>query len=268
MGEMTRGFQDRDCKAAVVAPVHSRTPADTAYSAPSKTPASRRLPPELVSLIVTRTGDWELAHALGVRTSLPTPPPWLEFATPLDRAILRSGQAYSDGDGDGDGTVPVRYARAHGHTQFTQWGARVMLRFALVHTIEELFRVDESQFRRQCEHLLPVVASAWGRRNVLEWAKESEFKLNPDPRIMAEAIDEASRHGQVESEFSLGLGRAGCFNHGRGRGALSATRELTLFCPFRPLYAPQCSISGSTRVFHFVSDTCFFTKGRLERLAV
>lgn len=220
MGEMTRGFQDRDCKAAVVAPVHSRTPADTAYSAPSKMPASRRLPPELVSLIVTRTGDWELAHALGVRTSLPTPPPWLEFATPLDRAILRSGQAYSDGDGDGDGTVPVRYARAHGHTQFTQWGARVMLRFALVHTIEELFRVEESQFRRQCEHLLPVVASAWGRRNVLEWAKESEFKLNPDPRIMAEAIDEASRHGQVESEFSLGLGRAGCLNHGRGRGAI------------------------------------------------
>ncbi|GAA5983694.1 hypothetical protein JCM10908_000383 [Rhodotorula pacifica] len=172
-------------------------------TARSACPASRRLPPELVNLIMIHTGDWELSRALGIRTAstasslLPTPAPWLEFATPLDRAILRSSTSL----------VPVEYARAHGQTHFTQWGARVMLRFAFVHTIDYLFREDEHQFRTQCEHLLPVVASAWGRRDVLEWAKESPFRLNPDPRIMAEAIDEASRHGQVEMlDFWLNSG--------------------------------------------------------------
>lgn len=156
--------------------------------------ASLRLPPELVSLILDYTADWELACALGCSNhpNLNPPAPWLEFATPLDRAILRTSSAHS--------LVPVQYARAHGHTHFTQWGARVMLRFALIDTIDYLFHTDQRQFRQQCEHLLPVVASAWGRRTVLEWAKDSDFKLNPDPRIMAEAIDEASRHGQVQSQ--------------------------------------------------------------------
>ncbi|GAA5967579.1 hypothetical protein JCM8115_006991 [Rhodotorula mucilaginosa] len=163
--------------------------------------ASLRLPPELVSLILDYTADWELACALGCSNhpSLHPPAPWLEFATPLDRAILRTSSSHS--------LVPVQYARAHGHTRFTQWGARVMLRFALIDTIDYLFRADEREFRHQCEHLLPVVASAWGRRTVLEWAKDSPFKLNPDPRIMAEAIDEASRHGQVEMlDFWLNSG--------------------------------------------------------------
>lgn len=165
--------------------------AATLSPATKRAPASKRLPPELVSLILSYTVDWELAHALGVRTTtLATPAPWLEFATPLDCAILRSSTSL----------VPVRYAREVEHeTRFTQWGARVMLRFAFIDTLDELFRADEQQFRMQCEELLPVVASAWGRRDVLEWAQASPFRLNPDPRIMAEAIDEASRHGQVDS---------------------------------------------------------------------
>jgi hypothetical protein len=170
--------------------------------------ASLRLPPELVSLILDYTADWELACALGCSNhpNLHPPAPWLEFATPLDRAILRTSSSHS--------LVPVQYARAHGHTRFTQWGARVMLRFALIDTIDYLFRADEREFRHQCEHLLPVVASAWGRRTVLEWAKDSPFKLNPDPRIMAEAIDEASRHGQVESQSRprVSVSKSGCSN--------------------------------------------------------
>ncbi|GAA5881214.1 hypothetical protein JCM3774_000655 [Rhodotorula dairenensis] len=167
----------------------------------SACPASRRLPPELVSAIVHHTHDWELAQALGVHAhpQLATPAPWQEFATPLDRAILRTAATAS--------LVPVQYARAHGHAHFTQWGARVMLRFALVNTIDYLFREDPTQFHAHCDHLLPVVASAWGRRAVLDWANDSDFKLDPDPRIMAEAIDEASRHGQVQMlDFWLNSG--------------------------------------------------------------
>lgn len=56
---------------------------------------------------------------------------------------------------------------------------------------------DPGQLRYQCEILLPVVCSAWGRVNVLEWARSSAYALNPTTDIIAEAIDEASRHGQV-----------------------------------------------------------------------
>ncbi|GAA6040878.1 hypothetical protein JCM8097_003163 [Rhodosporidiobolus ruineniae] len=157
-------------------------------SKPPPPPASRRLPLELVRHILTLTGDWELATALGVRTSLPPSSPWVEFATPLDRAILRSAQSLR----------PVEYALGHGHTQFTQWGARVLIRFSLIPTLDLLLRHDEAQVRERCSELLPVVASAWGRRDVLEWAKNGRFRLRPDPRTTAEAIDEASRHGQVE----------------------------------------------------------------------
>lgn len=159
-------------------------------------PASRRLPPELISLILTFTEDWELATTLGVRTTLTKPAPWVIFATPLDRAILRSSTS----------TTPVRYARTHeSDSSFTQWGARVMLRFGYVHVLEYLADQDLRQLRQECKLLLPVVASAWGRTTVLEWAKDSAFGLKPDSRTTAEAIAEASRHGQVEGEFSLSL---------------------------------------------------------------
>ncbi|GAA6016065.1 hypothetical protein JCM11491_000657 [Sporobolomyces phaffii] len=151
--------------------------------------AARRLPPELISLILTCTQDWELATTLGVRTTLAKPAPWVEFATPLDQAILRSATS----------TTPVRYATLVGrHSHFTQWGARVMLRFGYVHVLDFFARHDLAQLDRQCKRLLPVVASAWGRTSVLEWAQRSLLGLKPDPRTTAEAIDEASRHGQVQ----------------------------------------------------------------------
>lgn len=198
-------------------------------------PASRRLPPELVSAIVHHTADWELAQALGVRAhpQLPTPAPWQEFATPLDRAILRSARA--------DSLVAVRYARAHGHAHFTQWGARVMLRFALVRTIDYLYRADPDHFHAQCDHLLPVVASAWGRRAVLDWANRAHFKLDPDPRIMAEAIDEASRHGQVESESATPSTPS----------TAAPRRALRSHADHPP---SQCSTFGSTRVCRSVES--------------
>ena len=162
---------------------------------PQEHSASRRLPQELVSLILEYTEDWELAHALGVRTALPEPAPWQEFATPLDRAILRAATTNS--------LVPVEYARlAEGHKSLTQFGARVMLRLSLVDVLDYLLREDEHQLRVQCQDLLPVVASAWGRLDVLEWAKNSRFGLSPSPKTTAEAIDEASRHGQVQSASS------------------------------------------------------------------
>ncbi|SGY22806.1 BQ5605_C019g08860 [Microbotryum silenes-dioicae] len=154
------------------------------------------LPQELVRLFLEQVGDWELATTLGVRCpSLNMTAPWQEFATPLaiytprpqDKAILRSSTSIT----------PVRFAIAHASTRFSQWGTRVMIRFGYIHVLEYLLQHDPHQLRGQCRRLLPVVASAWGRVNVLQWAREGAYGLDPDSTTIAESMDEASRHGQV-----------------------------------------------------------------------
>ena len=148
------------------------------------------LPVELISRVLEMVNDWELATTLQFSHQIPLTGPWLEQATPLDHAILASSRSLR----------PVLAAVAAGHSTFTQWGARVMIRFSYLHVLGFFLRTDPDQLRQQCENLLPVVASAWGRVNVLRWATESEFRLRPDRRTTAEAIDEASRHGQVRGK--------------------------------------------------------------------
>ncbi|ORY81777.1 hypothetical protein BCR35DRAFT_303916 [Leucosporidium creatinivorum] len=151
-------------------------------------PASRRLPPELVRLCLEHAQDWELATTLGIRSPrLPITSPWLEFATPLDKAILRSSLSLT----------PIRYALAQGHTSWSSWGTRVMVRFSLLPVLQFFLDKDPQQLQRQCRNLLPVVASAWGRTEVLEWALKSRYSMNPPRETVEEAVDDASRHGQV-----------------------------------------------------------------------
>lgn len=78
-----------------------------------------------------------------------------------------------------------------------------MIRFSFLHVLQHFLEIDEKQLREQCKTLLPVVASAWGRVEVLEWAigRESKFGLRIDENTMTEAVDDASRHGQVAGEF-------------------------------------------------------------------
>lgn len=81
-----------------------------------------------------------------------------------------------------------------------------MIRFSYLHLLSFFLEQDPRQLKEECGILLPVVASAWGRTDVLRWAMESGggrtrtggFDLRPDKETMAEAMDEASRHGQVE----------------------------------------------------------------------
>jgi hypothetical protein len=151
------------------------------------------LPTELVALIFNNLGDYELATTLRIPHSLPTPSPWSEQATPLDQAILASSQSLT----------PILKALKMGHTDFTQWGARVMIRFSFIHCLDFFVKRDPRQLRQLCGQLLPVVASAWGRVDVLKWATESSFQLRPDAATTAEAMDDASRHGQVAGEYTL-----------------------------------------------------------------
>lgn len=150
------------------------------------------LPVELISRVLEMVNDWELATTLQFPHQIPITSPWLEQATPLDHAILASSRSLR----------PVLVAVGAGHSTFTQWGARVMIRFSYLHVLNYFLATDSAQLMQQCQTLLPVVASAWGRVQVLRWATESRFGLRPDRSTTAEAMDDASRHGQVEGAWS------------------------------------------------------------------
>lgn len=144
------------------------------------------LPPEIVTQIIEEIGDYELAETLGVAHHLPITSAWLELATPLDRAIL-TGRL-------------TRVIEAHTNEQhkvFSTWGARVMVRFGYVGMLDYLLSVEPEQLHRLCDYLLPDVASAWDRVNVLEWALHGGFGILTD--ATESALNEATVNGHVST---------------------------------------------------------------------
>jgi hypothetical protein len=143
-----------------------------------------KLPPEIISQILTFTNDYELACTLNFPYALPQSAPWIEQSTVLDRAILCS-------------KLPnVKAVYKSGHVRFSNWGARVMVRFGYTHLLDWLFKSDPDQMHCVCDELLPEVASAWGRVEVLEWAKRSNF-FGEKRSFSHRAMDDASRNGHV-----------------------------------------------------------------------
>ncbi|OSX61629.1 hypothetical protein POSPLADRAFT_1181682 [Postia placenta MAD-698-R-SB12] len=149
------------------------------------------LPVEILAEIMDHVGDWELAKAVGVPTSLPEPLEW-HRATPSDHAILT-------------GYLPlVRATDPIAHPP-TRLGAVLAARFSYVNVLEYFFTQHRQMFLRMYRNdLLPITASLHGRTAVLLWWKhtrEQHPEILPPPKqsSVAEAIDGASRNGQVAS---------------------------------------------------------------------
>ncbi|WAQ84912.1 hypothetical protein PtA15_5A485 [Puccinia triticina] len=147
-------------------------------------PSVPPLPPEIVTQIIDELGDYELAETLDVAHHIPPTSAWLELATPLDRAVLSGRLA----------RVIEVYADEK-HASLSTWGARVMVRFGYIAMLDYLLSVEPDQLHQICDNLLPDVASAWERVNVLEWALHGGFGLQAD--ASESAINEASLNGHV-----------------------------------------------------------------------
>jgi len=148
------------------------------------TPSVPALPPEIVTHIIDELGDYELAETLEVAHHIPPTSAWLELATPLDRAILSGRLA----------RVTEAYTTQQ-HTKLSTWGARVMIRFGYITMLDFLLSVESDQLHQLCDDLLPDVASAWERVNVLEWALHGGFGILSD--ASESAINEASMNGHL-----------------------------------------------------------------------
>ncbi|KAJ7502930.1 hypothetical protein B0H11DRAFT_610630 [Mycena galericulata] len=152
------------------------------------------LPVEILADIMDHVGDWELARAVGVPTSLSRPLAWSR-ASSTDEAMLT-------------GYLPLIRA-ADPITHPPTLGADLSVRFGYVNVLEffllESARTnDGTVFKKIYKNdLIPIKASLHGRLGVLSWWKHG-FEHHPDlipapsPGSIAQALHNASSHGRVE----------------------------------------------------------------------
>ncbi|ORY02678.1 hypothetical protein BCR34DRAFT_493019 [Clohesyomyces aquaticus] len=156
----------------------------------------KRLPPELWSIILEFTEDWELATTLNVHTNLPVPPAWRQAAgeegpkTPMQRlewTLLT--ESYRDIKLVFDADKPTRISRLC---------IELILRFAMVPVLEHLETVHKELFWSTFGHaFLPHKASVFGKTEILEYWRTSPMFLTKE--YSAEAMDNASRTGSVQA---------------------------------------------------------------------
>ncbi|OCH89872.1 hypothetical protein OBBRIDRAFT_835478 [Obba rivulosa] len=149
------------------------------------------LPVEILAEIMDHVGDWELAKAVGVPTSLPQPLEWTR-ANATDHAILT-------------GYLPLIRATDPATNPPTGIGAILAVRFSYVNVLEYFLSQHRAIFlSKYKDDSLPITASQHGRTAVLSWWKHAREQYPdiipvPKPASIAEAIDRASRNGQVAS---------------------------------------------------------------------
>ncbi|KAF7298076.1 hypothetical protein HMN09_01028900 [Mycena chlorophos] len=152
------------------------------------------LPVEILADIMDHVGDWELARALGVPTSLPRPSSW-DNASPIDEAMLT-------------GHIPsIRAADPVKHPP--SLGTDLAIRFGYVHVLGYFLRESAEQpdgpvFKKFFKNdLIPVKASLHGRLEVLSWWKHGiehhpDLISAPSPASILQALHNASCHGKVD----------------------------------------------------------------------
>lgn len=155
-----------------------------------------RLPPELWSIILEYTEDWELAATLNVHTNLPVPPEWRQAASEegpktqmqkLEWALLT--YPYSEIRKLFDLENPTRISRLC---------IELIMRFALVPVLAHLENHHKELFWGTFGHaFLPHKASVFGKTEILEYWRTSPTFLTKE--YSAEAIDNASRTNSVQA---------------------------------------------------------------------
>ncbi|GLB37761.1 hypothetical protein LshimejAT787_0408120 [Lyophyllum shimeji] len=167
------------------------SPLLSATPKPHDSGPSPQLPTEILAYILDHVGDWELAKAVGIQTSLSRPSEWSR-ASSTDEAMLR-------------GSVPlIRAADPCAHPP-TKVGAIAAVRFGYVNVLEYFLSAHHDIFQSIFkDDLIPIKASRHGRTETLSWWKHG-FEQHPhlipppSPGSIAEAVDGASRNGQVVS---------------------------------------------------------------------
>lgn len=158
--------------------------------------SSNRLPPELWSMIIDFTGDWELAQTLHIYTNLPPPTEWTSHTSPhgprsymeaLELTILR-----------GNISDVQHFIATHSVPRWlSKLCIKLIMRFAMTDLLAHLEANHRDLFWATFGHtFLPDKASSvFGRTEVLEFWRTSPSFLTKE--YNTEALDGASRAGFV-----------------------------------------------------------------------
>ncbi|KAJ5028788.1 flavoprotein [Bipolaris maydis] len=178
--------------------VGNRTVALPIAHLPTLTPTRSkgpRLPPELWSIVLEFTKDWELATTLNVHTNLPIPKEWRQAASDegpktqmqkLEWALLT--YPYPDINKVFDTEKPTRISRLC---------IELIMRFAMVPVLVHLETCHKDLFWGTFGHtFLPHKASVFGKTEILDYWRTSPAFLTKE--YSAEAIDDASRANSVQ----------------------------------------------------------------------
>jgi hypothetical protein len=173
----------------IALPVHMPTLHPTRSKGP-------RLPPELWSIILEFTEDWELATTLNVHTTLPIPSEWRQSASeegpksPMQKLewSLLTG-TYTEIKTRFDTDKPTRISRLC---------IELIMRFAMVPVLIHLENAHRELFWGTFGHaFLPHKASVFGKPEILEYWRTSPMFLTKEYSV--EALDSASRSGSVQA---------------------------------------------------------------------
>ncbi|KAF1912097.1 hypothetical protein BDU57DRAFT_523455 [Ampelomyces quisqualis] len=155
-----------------------------------------RLPPELWSIILEFTQDWELATTLNVHTNLPIPSQWRQAASDegpktqmqkLEWALLTT--PYAEAKRTFDSENPTRISRLC---------IELIMRFAMVPMLTHLEHHHKDLFWGTFGHaFLPHKASVFGKTEILEYWRTSPTFLTKE--YSAEAMDNASRTNSIRA---------------------------------------------------------------------
>lgn len=165
---------------------------DTSFNA--STIQRNRFPPELWSMILDYTGDWELAQTLHVYTNISPPSAWASHTSPhgprdymeaLELTVLRGSLA-----------DVKHFIATHGVPRWlSKLCIRLIMRFAMVPLLSELESSHNDLFWATFGHtFLPDKASSvFGRTDILDFWHTSPSFLTKE--YNAETLDGASRNG-------------------------------------------------------------------------
>jgi hypothetical protein len=179
--------------------VGDRTIALPVAHMPTLTPSKSkgpRLPPELWSIILEFTQDWELATTLNVHTALPIPKEWRQAAREegpktqmqkLEWALLT--YPYAEIHKLFDAENPTRISRTC---------IELIMRFAMVPVLTHLEHHHKYLFWGTFGHaFLPHKASVFGKPEILEYWRTSPTFLTKE--YSTDALDNASRANSLQT---------------------------------------------------------------------
>lgn len=158
-----------------------------------------KLPPEIWTLILEHTDDWELAQALGVFTTLTPPPAWVlgqrEHKDKIREYEHELGWIALIGT---PSSICRKLSEAPpNYTQLSALCIKVLIRFAHIEAFEYLESNRPDLFMALDGTTLPTkVSSFFPRIKVLNYWKNSKW-FRGKHKYDTEAVDGASRHGHV-----------------------------------------------------------------------